>query len=77
VQTAQTVQTLSDRDRAQLPPGQLLARLVLDRARMRSGLPGDVITFMAPCPGCGSDCEWTQSRNDTRVRSSLACTCEV
>jgi hypothetical protein len=55
--------------------GLPLARLVLDRARMRSGLPDDVITFVARCPDCGLDCEWTQVRDDTRVRSAQACTC--
>jgi hypothetical protein len=77
VQTVQTPtgQTLTGRDRTPVPLGSPLARLMLDRARMRSGLPVDMITFVAPCPGCGQDCDWTQSRDDTRVRSVLACPC--
>jgi len=55
--------------------GSPLARLVPGRARMRGPVPVDVITFRAPCPVCGQDCSWTQERDDTRVRSTQACSC--
>ncbi|HEX2804910.1 MAG TPA: hypothetical protein VHN80_01900 [Kineosporiaceae bacterium] len=55
--------------------GSPLARLVLGRARMRGPLPVDVITFRALCPACGSDCEWIQQREDTRLRSDPSCPC--
>jgi hypothetical protein len=58
-----------------LPP--TLAQLMLSRARRRALLPLDVISFVAPCPACGRDCEWTQVRQETRVRSTVDCPCST
>ena len=52
-----------------------LARVALARSRMRNIIPLDVVTFVAPCPVCGRDCEWTQEREETRVRSYQDCPC--
>ena len=52
-----------------------LARTALDRARMRAVIPLDIVTFVAACPACGQDCEWTQERQETRVRSRMNCPC--
>jgi hypothetical protein len=52
-----------------------LARMVLARARLRATMPLDVVRFTAACPSCGQDCEWTQERQDTRLRSSQSCPC--
>jgi hypothetical protein len=52
-----------------------LARMALSRARMRAVIPVDVVTFVALCPACGQDCEWTQERQETRVRSRMDCPC--
>lgn len=52
-----------------------LAKMALARARMRAVVPVDVITFVAACPACGADCEWTQEREETRVRSYQNCPC--
>lgn len=51
------------------------ARMTLARARIRALVPLDVVTFVAACPACGRDCEWTQEREETRVRSVLNCSC--
>jgi hypothetical protein len=54
------------------------------RADMRPyGLPGartrvaqpDAVVFTASCPACGSDCDWTEQREDTRLRTSVGCSC--
>jgi hypothetical protein len=54
------------------------------RADMRPyGLPGartrvaqaDAVVFTAPCPACGYDCDWTEQREDTRLRASVSCSC--
>jgi len=52
-----------------------LARMALARARLRAVVPLDTVTFVAACPACGHDCEWTQEREETRVRSYLDCDC--
>jgi hypothetical protein len=52
-----------------------LARMALARARMRTVIPLDVVTFTAACPACGADCEWTQEREETQVRSYQNCRC--
>jgi hypothetical protein len=47
------------------------------------GLPGsrtrvaqpDAIVFTAACPACGADCDWTEQREDTRVRTAVGCSC--
>jgi hypothetical protein len=61
------------------PPGLAdspLTRMVLARARVRAMVPLDVVTFGASCPGCGQDCEWVQERQDTRLRSTVRCSCQ-
>lgn len=58
-----------------LPISSPLARMALTRARMRTVIPLDVISFVAACPACGHDCEWTQERQETRTRSQLNCPC--
>jgi hypothetical protein len=35
----------------------------------------DVVTFTAACPGCGQDAAWTNEREDTRLRATVACPC--
>jgi hypothetical protein len=52
-----------------------LARMVLARVRLRAVMPLDVVAFGAACPSCGRDTEWVQERQDTRVRSTIRCTC--
>jgi hypothetical protein len=52
-----------------------LARMVLARASGRPEPVLDSVTFTAPCPGCGRDCTWKQQRQDTRVRSTVDCSC--
>jgi hypothetical protein len=45
------------------------------------GLPGartrvaqlDAVVFTAPCPACGADCDWTEQREDTRMRTAVDC----
>ncbi|MDQ1288481.1 MAG: hypothetical protein QG622_2046 [Actinomycetota bacterium] len=54
-----------------------VAQLMLARARRRTALPVDVISFVAACPACGRDCEWTQTRQETRVRSTTDCSCRI
>jgi hypothetical protein len=56
-------------------PDTPLTRMVLARARTRGGLPIDTVTFEAGCPGCGRYRNWTQSRDDTQVISSIDCDC--
>jgi hypothetical protein len=46
-----------------------------ERARRRSALPIDQIMFSASCPACGVDREWTQTRDNTRLISSIGCDC--
>jgi hypothetical protein len=49
----------------------------------RPGLPGiraraaqpDAVVFTAPCPACGADCNWTEHREDTRLRALVSCPC--
>lgn len=35
----------------------------------------DAIVFTAPCPACGADCDWTEQREDTRLTTSVTCSC--
>jgi hypothetical protein len=35
----------------------------------------DVVTFTAPCPGCGKDRLWIEERQDTRVSTQIICDC--
>lgn len=46
----------------------------------RYGVPArvaqpDAIVFTAPCPACGADCDWTEQREDTRLRATVNCAC--
>ncbi len=50
-------------------------RIMLARARHPGAAPGDVVTFVATCPGCGVLREWTEERDDTRVLVRIECTC--
>jgi hypothetical protein len=62
----------------QTAPGYVLsplAKMALARARMRTVVPLDFVQFVAACPACGADCEWTQEREETRVRSYQNCPC--
>jgi hypothetical protein len=43
-------------------------------ARARVSQP-DAIVFTAPCPACGADCDWTEQREDTRLRAVVSCPC--
>jgi hypothetical protein len=61
---------------AEGPPDSPLARTLRARARTRAAMPLDVVRFVAACPACGQDCEWLQERRDTRVRSTLSCSCQ-
>ena len=46
----------------------------LPGARTRVAQP-DAVVFTAPCPACGADCDWTEQREDTRVRTAVSCSC--
>jgi hypothetical protein len=35
----------------------------------------DAVVFTAPCPACGADCDWTEQREDTRLRTVVSCPC--
>jgi hypothetical protein len=54
---------------AQLLPG---SRAGLGRSRPA---PPDTVVFTASCPACGLDCEWTEEREDTRLRAVVRCPC--
>ena len=43
--------------------------------RLRSATAMDVVQFVAACPACGSDCDWLQEREDTRLRTTVTCSC--
>jgi hypothetical protein len=55
------------------PPDLSSARALVARYRSRSALAFDVVGFDAACPGCGGEAEWTQQREDTRVRTQISC----
>jgi hypothetical protein len=42
--------------------------------RSRAAQP-DAVVFTAPCPACGADCDWTEQREDTRLRAAISCPC--
>ena len=42
--------------------------------RARAAQP-DAVVFTAPCPACGADCDWTEQREDTRLRAVVSCPC--
>ena len=64
-----------------LPPSWFSAAMQSDaathlaRGRLRGAVTLDVVTFTASCPACGRDAEWTEEREDTRLRARVACTC--
>jgi hypothetical protein len=45
------------------------------QVRLRGVPQPDVVAFVARCPGCGRDAQWLQEREDTRLRTSVACDC--
>lgn len=49
------------------------AQALIARYRVRAALAFDVIGFAAACPTCGSEAEWVQQRQDTRVRTQITC----
>ena len=51
------------------------ARVALARARLRGVPAPDVVTFVASCPGCGRDAQWSEEREDTRLRIAVTCDC--
>lgn len=51
------------------------AREALTRALQRGAPPLDEVRFTAACPGCGDDCEWRESRVETRLRIEIGCRC--
>ena len=51
--------------------------LALALSRLRATQQTESITFTAQCPSCGSDCEWTEEREDTRLVVSVTCSCVV
>lgn len=57
-------------------PGRISVpgRLALPRDRQRHQQV-DEVTFAAPCPACGRDCDWTEERVDTRLRVTVHCPC--
>jgi hypothetical protein len=62
-------------DRPALPAPRPEARPYgLPGARTRVAQP-DAIVFTAPCPACGADCDWTEQREDTRLRATVTCSC--
>jgi hypothetical protein len=50
------------------------ARPGLPIVRSRAAQP-DAVVFTAPCPACGADCDWTEQREDTRLRAVVSCPC--
>ena len=46
----------------------------LPAVRARSAQP-DAVVFTASCPACGADCEWSEQREDTRLRTVVSCPC--
>lgn len=49
------------------------ARQALVRALQRGAPALDEVRFTAACPGCGQDCEWRESRVETRLRIEIGC----
>ncbi|NLT54130.1 MAG: hypothetical protein GXX79_06090 [Actinomycetales bacterium] len=52
-------------------------RLALPRERPRTVPQVDSVTFVAACPTCGQDCLWSEERVDTRLRTTIDCTCPL
>ena len=46
----------------------------LPAVRTRVAQP-DAVVFTAACPACGADCDWTEQREDTRMRTTVTCSC--
>lgn len=62
--------------------GQGQSRLPYSFERSRQAVPHSLpaitherISFTAPCPACGTDTEWVEVREDTRVRCAVHCSC--
>ena len=49
--------------------------LLMGRGRPRAVAHIDAVVFTARCPACGADCQWTEEREDTRIRAIIDCTC--
>ncbi len=49
--------------------------LALALSRLRATQPVEAVSFTAPCPACGDNCEWAEEREDTRLLISLTCGC--
>lgn len=49
-------------------------RAAVPLLRARAAQP-DAVVFTAPCPACGADCDWTEQREDTRLRAVVSCPC--
>ena len=64
-----------------VPPPWFSAALLADaaaqltRGRLRTAVALDAVTFTAACPACGDDAEWTEEREDTRLRARVSCDC--
>ena len=56
------------------PSSEPAHRYPLPGVRARMAQP-DAVVFTAPCPACGADCDWTEQREDTRLRTTVACSC--
>jgi hypothetical protein len=64
------------------PPRQGQSRLPYSFERSLQAVPHGLpaitherISFTAPCPACGTDAEWVEVREDTRVRCAVHCPC--
>ena len=69
------------------PAPQLPASVAYPRAVPSQFVPGaraglrsrpsapDTVLFTAACPACGEDCEWSEEREDTRLRALVTCPC--
>jgi hypothetical protein len=56
------------------PASDPTTRYPLPGVRARIAQP-DAVVFTAPCPACGADCDWTEQREDTRLRTVVTCSC--
>lgn len=55
-------------------PGRLTRPADIPKPRPRRPA-SDAVTFTAPCPRCGLDCDWDEHREDTRTRVAVGCPC--
>lgn len=56
------------------PVTHLTGGMLLAAPRGRLPEP-DRVDFLAACPACGSDCRWSEERDDTKVKISVDCSC--